>query len=144
MSKKKEVDSRFNKFGTVSFTALTKVNDFIDYLEDGKVMGTRCNACDRVFFPPRADCFQCLSSDVEWFEVSGKAKLVSFSRLEYAPAGFGADVPYYIALVDYGKFKVFGRISGDTPEEALSVGDLMQVKVTRLPNDQLTYIFEKA
>ena len=30
---KKEVDDRFKKFGTVSFTSITKTNDFIDYLE---------------------------------------------------------------------------------------------------------------
>ena len=35
---KKEMDVRFHKFGTVSFTATTKVNDFIDYLErDGQI-----------------------------------------------------------------------------------------------------------
>ena len=29
MGKKKEVDDRFKKFGTVSFASITKVNDFI-------------------------------------------------------------------------------------------------------------------
>ena len=38
MGKKREVDDRFKKFGTVSFTATTKVNDFVSQLEDGKVM----------------------------------------------------------------------------------------------------------
>ena len=42
MGKKKEVDERFKKFGTVSFTSIAKTNDFIDYLEGGKVEGTRC------------------------------------------------------------------------------------------------------
>ena len=42
MSKKKVVDDRFKHFGTVSFTSITKTNDFIDYLKDNKVMGTRC------------------------------------------------------------------------------------------------------
>ena len=36
MSKIKEVDDRFRRFGTVSFTSITKVNDFIDRLEQGK------------------------------------------------------------------------------------------------------------
>ena len=40
MGKKREVDDRFKKFGTVSFTSITKVNDFVTHLEDGKVMGT--------------------------------------------------------------------------------------------------------
>jgi len=67
MGKKREVDDRFKKFGTVSFTSITKVNDFISYLEDGKVMGSRCKECGLFFFPPRADCHQCLSSNMEWY-----------------------------------------------------------------------------
>ncbi|MCK7514431.1 MAG: zinc ribbon domain-containing protein [Desulfobacterales bacterium] len=88
MAEKAKVDERFKKFGTVSFTSLTKTNDFIDYLEKGKIAGTRCKDCGKVFFPPRADCFQCLASNMEWFEVTGSGKLVSFSKLEYGPAGF--------------------------------------------------------
>ena len=64
---KPEKDTRFNKFGTVSFTQTTAVNDFIDHLEDNKVMGTHCKACDLSFFPPRRDCCGCQSSDLEWF-----------------------------------------------------------------------------
>ena len=33
MGKKKDVDDRFKKFGTVSFTAISKTNDCIDYLK---------------------------------------------------------------------------------------------------------------
>jgi len=144
MGKKKEVDDRFKKFGTVSFTSISKVNDFIDKLEQGKVMGTRCKECGLVFFPPRADCYQCLNSDMDWFEVAGTGKLVSFSKLEFAPVGFGDDLPYAIALLDYGDYKVFGRISGDVPEDEWEVGmDMITVKNT-LPNGQLNYVFQKA
>lgn len=48
---KKPEDVRFAKFGTVSFTKTTRVNDFIDYLEDGKVMYTHCKKCGADFFP---------------------------------------------------------------------------------------------
>lgn len=142
--KKKEVDDRFRRFGTVSFTSITKVNDFIDYLEQGKVMGTRCKDCGLVFFPPRADCHQCLKSHVEWFEVSGTGKLVSYSRLEYAPVGFGEDLPYCIAVLDYGDYKVFARIADDLPEEEIKVGMAMKTVVNELPKGQLNYVFKKA
>ena len=142
--KKKEVDDRFRRFGTVSFTSITKVNDFIDYLEQGKVMGTRCKDCGVAFFPPRADCHQCLDSHLEGFEVSGKGKLVSYSRLEYAPVGFGEDLPYCIAVLDYGDYKVFGRIAEDMPEEEIKVGMAMKTVVNELPNGQLNYVFKKA
>ena len=143
MGSLKEVDDRFKKFGTVSFTAITKTNDFIEYLEKGAVAGTRCKTCGMVFFPPRADCYQCLSNNMEWFEVSGTGKLVTFSKLEYAPIGFQDDVPYCIALLDYGDYKVFGRIDRDLPEDEIKVGMLMKTAANTLPNGQLNYVFQK-
>jgi uncharacterized OB-fold protein len=142
--KKKEVDDRFKKFGTVSFTSITKVNDFIDYLEKGKVMASKCKDCGLVFFPPRADCYQCLTSNMEWVEVSGTGKLVSYSKLEFAPIGFGDDLPYAIALLDYGDYKVFGRIADGVPEEEIEVGMDMKTVANELPNGQLNYVFQKA
>ena len=144
MGNKKAVDDRFKRFGTVSFTALTRVNDFITHLEQDKVMGTRCTTCGRTFFPPRADCFKCLPGEMEWFEVSGQGRLVTFSRLKYGPVGFEDDLPYAIALVEYDGFKVFGRIADDIPEQELRVGMAMETKANRLPGGQLNYVFQKA
>jgi uncharacterized OB-fold protein len=144
MASIKEEDDRFKKFGTVSFTAVTKINDFIDYLQKEKVMGTRCKDCGLIFFPPRADCYRCLAGNMEWFEITGKGKLITYSKLEFAPIGFQDDVPYWIAILDYGDYKVFGRIAGDLPEEDIKVGMEMKTAVNKLPNGQLNYIFQKA
>ena len=141
--KKKEMDVRFKKFGTVSFTSTTKVNDFIDYLEEGKVMGSRCKECGLVFFPPRADCYKCFSSDMEWFEVTGNGKLMAYSKLKYAPVGFDEDLPYCIAVLDYGDYKIFGRIASDIPEDEIKLGMEMNTAVNTLPNGQLNYVFQK-
>jgi len=143
MGQKREIDDRFKKFGTVSFTSFSKVNDFVDYLEDGKIMTTRCKDCGLVFFPPRADCYQCLSSNMEWVEISGSGRLISYSKLEYAPVGFGHDLPYSIAVLDYGDFKVFGRIADNIPESDISVGMEFKTVVNHLPNGQLNYVFQK-
>jgi uncharacterized OB-fold protein len=144
MSSVKEVDDRFKKFGTVSFTSITKTNDFIDYLEKGKVMGTRCKGCGLIFFPPRADCHQCLAGNMEWSEITGTGKLVTYSKLEFAPIGFQEDVPYCIALLDYGDYKVFGRIADDLSEQDIKVGMQMKTAVNTLPNGQLNYVFQKS
>ncbi len=141
---KPEEDIRFSKFGTVSFTALTKTNDFINYLEQGKVEGTKCKKCGAVFFPPRADCYKCFSSDMEWFEVTGAGKLLSFTKLEYAPSGFEGDIPYILGLVDYGGYKVFGRINRDMPLEEITVGMKMRPQVVKLAQGHLNYEFIKA
>jgi uncharacterized OB-fold protein len=140
---KKEVDDRFKKFGTVSFTAITKTNDFIDYLEKGKIMGSKCKECGAVYFPPRSDCSSCLKSSMEWFEVTETGKLLSFSELKYGPVGFEDDLPYIIALLDYGDYKVFGRISGDLTYEDLKVGMMLKPETNVLPNGQLNYVFSR-
>ena len=138
---KKEVDDRFKKFGTVSFTAISKTNEFIRYLEEGKVMGTRCKECAAVYFPPRSDCIKCLNSNMEWFEVTGAGTLLSYSELKYGPVGFEDDLPYIIALLDYGDYKVFGRIAKEIPYEDLTIGMELKAESNTLPNGQLNYIF---
>lgn len=139
--KKKQIDDRFKKFGTVSFTATTKINDFIEFLEKGKVVGTKCKHCGKMFFPPRADCYICLESDIEWFEVSGSGKLITYSTLQYAPVGFEGDLPYTIALVDYGEYKVFGRLSKQLTDSDVKVGMDLTTQAVTLPNGQLSYEF---
>jgi len=107
-------------------------------------MGTRCVDCGTAFFPPRADCYQCLTSHMEWFEVTGTGKLVTFSRLQYAPVGFEDDLPYSIALLDYGDFKVFGRLGDDIPKKDIEIGMELKTVVNRLQNGQLNYVFQHA
>ncbi len=139
---KKELDTRFARFGTVSFASVTQVNDFIDYLEDGRLMGTRCSQCGLHFFPPRAHCCKCLTSSMDWFEVKGEGRLVTYSTLQYAPAGFQEDLPYTIGLLDYGGYKVFGRLSQSVKKDHLHVGMRMKAAVRRTTRGQLTYAFE--
>ena len=130
--------------GHRSFSRHKWVNDFIGHLEQGKVMGTRCTECGKLFFPPRADCCQCMPGAMEWFEVSGSGKLVSYSRLKFGPVGFENDLPYCIALLDYGDYKVFGRLADGLAEDQIKVGMPMKTRVNELPNGQLNYVFEPA
>lgn len=140
----KEIDNRFSKFGTVSFTGITRINDFIGYLEQDKLMGTKCKKCGIHYFPPRADCCHSLDSDMEWFEVKGTGKLLSYSTLTFAPTGFTQDLPYTIAVLDYGDYKVFGRVDKAVPEKELSVGMEMKAVVQHLTNEHLAYVFQRA
>jgi hypothetical protein len=133
----------FERFGTVSYTAQTKVDKFVDLLDEGKVAGTRCRNCGTAFFPPRADCYGCLSSDMEWFEISGPGELVSFSTLFYAPTGFEDDLPYTIALVRFGDLQIFGRLSKEVKEEEMKIGMALEVRPVRLEGGKVSYEFRK-
>jgi len=134
----------FERFGTVSFTSQTKVDDFVDRLYQGKVSGTQCNQCGVAYFPPRADCCGCLSSNMEWFDVVGPGKLVSYSTLSYAPTGFEKDLPYTIGLLRFeGNIQVFGRISRDIKPEEMAVGMDLLVSPVRLSGEKVAYEFRK-
>ena len=138
---KKDKDERFRKFGTVSFTGTTRVNAFIDNLEKGRVSGTRCESCGKAYFPPRADCYSCRASTMAWFDVQGTGKLVTYSTLAFGPKGFEKDLPYTIALVDYGEFKIFGRMADGIAESELSIGLPLAVKANPLADERYNYVF---
>lgn len=134
---KKEIDNRFSKFGFISFTGVTKVNDFVGYLEKGKLMGTKCKTCGKCYFPPRADCCVTLDSNMEWFEVTGTGKLVTYSTLRFAPAGFDKDVPYTVAVLDFGDYKIFGRIDKSIDEKDLKIGMTMKDEEHYFPYEEV-------
>jgi uncharacterized OB-fold protein len=134
----------FERFGVVSFTVQTKASPFVDYLDKGKLVGTQCKSCGTQYFPPRPDCAQCLSSTMEWVEVKGKGKLLSYSKLIYAPTGFEGDLPYTIALVKFdNNMKVFGRLSKEIKDEDIQIGMGLAYEVVKLPNDHVSYEFKK-
>lgn len=134
----------FENFGTVSFTAEAKTAEFIRYLEAGKVMASRCKKCGATYFPPKADCTSCLSSEVEWFEVGGKGKLMSYTRVNYGPTGFEADTPYTLALGEFDGVQILARLSRDIGENDIKVGMSLTVSPVKLPNDRLAYEFRRA
>lgn len=131
----------FEKFGIVNFTADAKVSPFVDYLEQGKFMTTRCKKCGKVFSPPRIDCAACMSSDVEWIEIDSTGILKTFTVVHYGPTGFEDDAPYTLAIAEFEHgVKVLGRVS-----KTLSPGDIkvgMEVKLTPMKLDDEHYIYE--
>ncbi len=134
----------FENFGTVSFTAEARAADFITYLEAGKVMATRCKKCGVSYFPPKADCPRCLSNDVEWCEIKGKGKLMTYTIVNYGPTGFENDAPYILALADFDGVQVFGRLSRDIEEKDIQVGMSLTVNPVKLPDDRIAYEFKKS
>lgn len=60
------------------------IYNWYEYLKKGKLMGTRCKKCGCYEFPPLPICNECGSTDVEWVEMSGKAKMLNAG---YSPMG---------------------------------------------------------
>ena len=133
----------FENFGTVSFTTEAKAVDFVTYLEQGKVMTTKCRKCGAGYFPPKMDCPKCLSSDVEWFEIKGIGKLATYTVVNYGPTGFEDDAPYILAIADFNGLRVFGRLSRDIKETDIKPGMELKIVPVKLPNDRVSYEFQQ-
>jgi uncharacterized protein len=55
------------------------VKKWYDYLETGKIMGTRCKKCGAYEFPPLPVCNTCCSTDLEWVEMDDHGEMIAFS-----------------------------------------------------------------
>jgi uncharacterized protein len=131
----------FERFGRVSFTSQTKADAFVEYLEKEGLYATQCRVCTSTYFPPRADCASCLSSDMAWLKVDDKGKLLSFTKANYAPTGFEEDTPYVLAVADFNNIKVFGRFKAGLSDDDLNTGMDVQVKTLSLPDGRISYEF---
>ncbi len=90
----------FKWFGIVNLSPCTRVAAFAEHLRAGQLMASRCAACGQRSFPPRADCERCLSPEFEWVEISGRGRLLTWSRISAAPAGFEQFAPYTVAMLE--------------------------------------------
>ena len=134
----------FEKFGSVSFTSETKAVDFLKFLEEGKMMTTKCRKCGKIYFPPKMDCSVCGASEMDWIEIDEVGKLVAYSTVMYGPTGFENDVPYTIAVIKFPNgVQVFGRISKEVPVDNIKVGMKLKVVSIKLPLNRVSYEFIK-
>jgi uncharacterized OB-fold protein len=77
---------------------------FYQGLQEGVLLGSRCQSCGALFMPPKPICTACHGSDLVWEEFSGRGKLAAFTIVHIAPtamlaAGYGRDNPYCAGVI---------------------------------------------
>ena len=118
----------FSWFGKVSFVPYTKISDFAQHLKDGRLMASRCTKCGETTFPPRADCAACMAAEFDYKEVSGRATLHTFTRIDAAPTGFEDEIPYIVGVADLEEGGRALAWIGDTiPEDEIRIGMELQI-----------------
>ena len=77
----------------------------------GNLLGSRCGDCGAHFFPVRAACSGCLSSNLETVPFSTEGVLYTFSIVRQSTPAFA--VPYALGYVDFPEgVRIMGQISG--------------------------------
>ncbi len=118
----------FEWFGKVCYSPHTKVAAFAQHLKDGRIMASRCRQCGHTTFPPRVDCPVCLSDDFGFTEISGAGTLMTFTRIDAAPAGFEDVTPFIVGVVNLVETGRLLAWFGDTvAEEQIAIGMPLQV-----------------
>jgi len=85
----------------ISFTAAS----FDKFCSEKKLMASRCKKCGAVWLPPRPLCLKCKGKDMEWVELKGKGKIVSFTTIGVGPptmieAGYDRNNHYCAGVIE--------------------------------------------
>jgi uncharacterized OB-fold protein len=103
---------------------------FQAYLNEGKLMGSRCVETGEIFVPPRPLCPHTYSANMEWVELSGRGKLVAYTAVyigttPMVEAGFDRNNPYVTGIVELAEGPRFSaQITGvdATQPETIRIG----------------------
>jgi uncharacterized OB-fold protein len=97
MSEKKEL-----YLGYSTDKAITPFyQEFLEALDQEKLMKSVCTQCSTEFLPPRQHCQKCLSEcKLEEF-TEREAKLHSFVIVEFAPESLSSKAPYVVAIGEF-------------------------------------------
>jgi len=84
-----------------------------------KIFGTRCLKCDKVYLPPRKNCGQCFSENLEWVELGSQGTLITYTMVRYESSAMPMKPPfaYGIILLDGASTGMVHFLGEVDPEE---------------------------
>jgi uncharacterized OB-fold protein len=109
---------------------------FWDAIHGGELRMQRCADCGRIRYPISSICSDCLSSEYEWTELSGRGEIMSYIVVHQVyNKAFADDVPYNVALIQLDEgprmFSNIIGVSNDVPK----VGDRVSIVYDRVTGD---------
>ena len=120
----------FSKGDRVVEEKTISVFNFNRFLDQNKLMGSRCKKCGTLFLPPRSICIKCYKTEMDWVQMKGKGKLVTFTSINVGPTwmveeGYDRKHPYCSGVVDLEEgVRIDARIEGvdGSKPETIKVG----------------------
>jgi len=106
------------------------------FLNEEKLMGSRCKQCGAFYVPPRPICIKCYASEMEWVQTKGKGKLAAFTCIAVGPPfmmeeGYDRTRPYVSGVVELEEgARVVARIEGvdGSKPETIKIGTPLRVE----------------
>jgi uncharacterized OB-fold protein len=106
------------------------IQNYLEYVNGKKLMGSKCQKCSAMYIPPRKLCITCNSTDLQWVEMSGKGKLVAFSCIGVGTTfmvdkGYSMKKPYCFSVIELDEGPMIsGQLLGvdESNPDAISIG----------------------
>lgn len=119
------------------------------FLNEEKVMGSRCKKCQSIYLPPRPICIKCNQNDMEWIEMKGTGKLLAFTCISIGPSfmreeGFDRNNPYCSGVVELEeKVRIDALIDGfdNKNPESIKIGTPVTAKFLHRGEGEKTRTF---
>ena len=99
------------------------------------LVGEVCPHCESKIFPPRDVCPECGGEAKTQFSFSGKGKVYSFTTMRDAPAGYGFNSPYTVAIVELEEGPMVTAQLTDLGEAQPEIGMPVEMVLRRLRQD---------
>jgi len=113
---------------------------YFEGLKKGVVYASRCRECSTIYYPPREICPKCKSSNVEWFTVNKRGKLLTYAEMNVKPSTHSHYEDYIVGVGEFDGVRILGLVNADFKE--LSVGlDIEWNVVERDPEKYPIIIF---
>ncbi len=74
---------------------------FFKALKEKRIIGNKCESCDRTYVPPKIYCEDCFDElgDDSYKDMEAKGTLFSFTEVFYDHRGDQLKTPYYLGLI---------------------------------------------
>ncbi len=80
------------------------IQNYLEFIQNKKLMGSKCKDCGAMFVPVRKLCTTCNSLNMEWVALSGKGELAAFTSITvgtpyFIELGYDRNKPYCFSVI---------------------------------------------
>lgn len=97
------------------------------------LVGSKCQECNRVFFPPRKICPDCREVDsMEDFQLEGNGEIISYTQIHAPQEGYEEETPYFVGIIELEEGpRITGQIK-ETDSDEIKIGKEVRVAFRKI------------
>jgi len=112
------------------------IEQFYNFMNEGKVMGAKCRNCGKIMLPPRPICMQCYSENLEWIEIGKRGRLLTYTIIHVAPPQFQHLTPYAVGIVELENGLRLPGMIRDVDFDKIKIGMELEIEVEPVKREE--------